>query len=138
MPGREEGPPTLDLHGETAAAARRLAASWLESRREESSRLVRVVTGRGLHSAGAPVLPGEIEDLLHSLLDRTVLRYWAEPGGGAFQVELLTLAAPRPRRPAPPRGDPRLRRRAEESLRELGIDPTPELVLAEMRRLRSG
>ncbi|MDQ3557207.1 MAG: Smr/MutS family protein, partial [Gemmatimonadota bacterium] len=52
--------PTLDLHGETAEAALRRTRAWLESQRGPGSRSVRVVTGRGAHSAGPPVLRGEV------------------------------------------------------------------------------
>jgi hypothetical protein len=129
--------PTLDLHGETAESARRRAESWLGEQREEGERLVRIVTGRGRHSVGPPVLPAEIEDLLRSLRGSPVEHFEAEPGGGAFRVE-LRRPDPRPRsRPDPkPPGGEELRRRAEERLAELGISPYPSLVEAEIRRLR--
>jgi hypothetical protein len=133
--------PTLDLHGETAEGARRRAEAWLRAERDQGARTVRLITGRGLHSAGPPVLPGEIEALLGSLRGTVVARFEREPGGGVYRVELRRAprsapppAAPRAA-PAPPQADPELRRRAEESLVELGITPTPILIEAEMRRL---
>ena len=137
-PAWDELHPTLDLHGETADDARRRAERWLRERQAEGARTVRLITGRGMHSVGPPVLPGEIRELLTGLRGGVVSRFDAEPGGGAFRVE---LTRPRPRRSAPrPPPDPRLddaelRRRAEESLWELGVDPTPAVLEAEMRRL---
>lgn len=129
--------PTLDLHGETAESARRQAESWLEGQRSGGERVVRLVTGRGRHSIGPPVLPAEIEDLLRSLRASSVESFEMERGGGAFRVELRRPEPRRPPRsaPAPPGGD-ELRRRAEERLAELGVSPHPSLVEAEMRRMR--
>lgn len=129
--------PTLDLHGETAESARRRAESWLQEQRGGGERLVRLVTGRGRHSVGPPVLPAEIEDLLRSLRGAAVERFEMERGGGAFRVELRRPDRPRRPRPDPsPPGGDELRRRAEERLAELGISPHPSLVEAEMRRFR--
>lgn len=129
---------TLDLHGETAASARRRAERWLREHRADGIRQVRIVTGRGLHSAGAAVLPGEIGELLAELRGTVVSRFESEPGGGAYRVELRPpeRPPPPPPRPALRDVDPALRRAAEESLRELGVDPTPALVDAELRRMR--
>ena len=130
--------PTLDLHGETADSARRKAEAWLRTQRAAGERHVRLITGRGNRSAGPPVLRVEIEHLLRDLAGDLVTRSALEAGGGAIRVELRPAAVPASRR-APghaPRTDPALRRAAEEALAELGIDPTPELVEAELRRLR--
>lgn len=129
--------PTLDLHGETADDARRLTERWLRARAADGVRTVVVITGRGRRSAGPPVLPGEVQDLLAMLRGSVVASWEAEPGGGALRVELLPTKPPR-RPPAEPPipDDTELRRRAEQSLAELGVAPTPLLILAEMRRLR--
>jgi hypothetical protein len=103
---------------------------------------VRVITGRGRHSAGPPVLRGEIEDLLGSLKPDLVEEYTLDPWRGAFLVELSRRGSP----PSPPRVSDRpprtpeeaeLRRKALEALAELGIQPTAELLAAEIRRLRA-
>lgn len=135
--------PTLDLHGLTAEEARRATEHWLRARQADGAATVRVITGRGLHSAGLPVLPGEIRDLLHALTGALVQRFAPEPGGGVIRIELARRKgeARQGGKPAPPRQRPRLtldaalRRRAEEALWELGIDPTPELVEIEARRI---
>ncbi len=135
--------PTLDLHGDTAAQARRRAQRWLEERREEGAPTVRIITGWGAHSVGPPVLRAEIESLLDSLRGRAIIRYSRETGGGALRVELRPPDS-RHRGSAPAHSavspgapiDPELRRRAEEALEELGITPTPELIDAEIRRMR--
>src|SRR5690606_32655950 len=135
---REEPLPTLDLHGETAESARRLAERWLREQQAHGVRAVRVVTGRGRRSLGPPVLRGEIEDLLASLKGSVVDSAESDAAGGAFRVELRRPRRPRPPRPPPPSPylppaqEADLRRRALESLSDLGIDPTPELVEAEM------
>lgn len=135
--------PTLDLHGETAESALRIADRWLRVQRAEGARTVRVITGRGAHSKGPPVLRVEIAALLDRLRGRVVAGVQTESGGGAFRIELRRAPrsprAPRsaaPVRPAPWEADPELRRRAEESLAELGVTPTEALLQAEMRRLR--
>lgn len=132
--------PSLDLHGETAESARRLAERWLREQQAEGVRTVRLITGRGRRSLGPPVLRGEIEELLETLRGSVVDHAASDSAGGAFRVELRRSRRPRPPRPppAPPRTeDLLLRRRAEESLSDLGVDPTPELVRAEMRRIRA-
>ena len=136
-PDRGSIHPTLDLHGETADSARRKAEMWLRRMAAEGEGLVRIVTGRGKHSVAGPVLRGEIEDLLSTLGGELVRRAEEEAGGGAFRVLLRPRTGPVPPRPPPiPRAPPELRRRAEEALAELGIQPTPEMLAAEIRRLR--
>lgn len=132
--------PTLDLHGNTADEARARIERWLIARREEGERNVRIVTGRGMHSVGPPVLRAETEHLLQALKGTIVSSFEREIGGGAIRVELRKLslreASPSVRaRPSTRPLDPVLRREAEESLVELGVDPTPALVEAEMERL---
>ncbi len=129
--------PTLDLHGETADDARRLTERWLRAHAADGVRTVVVITGRGRRSPGPPVLPGEVQDLLAMLRGSLVASWQLEPGGGALRVELIpTRPPPRPPPEPPLPADSELRRRAEQSLAELGVAPTPLLLLAEMRRLR--
>lgn len=128
--------PTLDLHGMTAAEATRAAKGWIERNRLAGEPVVRLVTGRGMHSVGPPVLPDAVESLLRDLAGGVVRSHEREIGGGVYRVWLNRPGpAPRPRAPTgdgPPRD---LIRLAEESLAELGIDPTPALVEAEVRRI---
>lgn len=113
----------------------------MRDHQRDGTRVVRIVTGRGLHSAGPPVLPGEVADLLGGLRGSVVAGFEREPGGGAFLVELRPPRGRRgppakaPRPPVPEAENAGLRRRAEESLADLGISPTPELIAAEMKRL---
>jgi hypothetical protein len=133
--------PLLDLHGLTAAEARARAERWLRAQAARGERTVVIVTGRGNRSRGQPVLRPEIEHLLSTFPGGAVEGWEPDDGGGSFRVRL---------RPPPPPPDasaaaeaaalarqhsPELRRRAEESLAELGITPTPALVRAEIRRL---
>ena len=131
--------PTLDLHGETADDARHRTERWLHARAADGVRTVVVITGRGRRSPGPPVLPGEVQDLLATLRGSVVASWEPEQGGGAFRVELQPKRPPRrpPVEPSVPK-DAELRRRAEQSLAELGVQPTPLLLAAEMRRLAGG
>jgi hypothetical protein len=132
--------PLLDLHGMTADDAVRTAGRWLRARQADGERTVVVVTGRGVHSPGGrPVLPGEVEHLLHGLKGTVVAAFARAPGGGGFRVELRRPPAADPPPPAPrpvPSADPELLRRAHEALWELGVAPTPALLEVEIRRLR--
>jgi hypothetical protein len=132
--------PSLDLHGYTSAQARAVAGRWLLEQQVAGERVVRLITGRGLHSVGPPVLPMEIEDLLRSMKGSVVAAFGREPGGGAFRVELRAEGrrAGVTRSPVvrPPPVEPELRRQAEEALAELGIQATPELLEIEIQRLR--
>ncbi|MFL5382838.1 MAG: Smr/MutS family protein [Longimicrobiaceae bacterium] len=131
--------PLLDLHGLTADEARRRAEGWLRARAAAGERTVVVVTGRGTHSRGLPVLRPEIEHLLHDLQGTAVHGWETTPDGGGFRVTLRpppALSTPAAAEAASlRRHPPELRRRAEESLAELGITPTPALLNAEIRRL---
>lgn len=134
--------PLLDLHGLTGDDARLRADAWLRARRGDGLRTVLLVTGRGNRSPGPPVLRGEVEDLLFSLRGELVEAFSPLPGGGGFQVELARPEPPRPLTLAEERAarrvratEPELRRRAEETLWDLGIAPTPALLAAEIQRL---
>jgi hypothetical protein len=133
--------PLLDLHGLTADEARGRAEGWLRARAAAGERTVVVVTGRGTHSRGAPVLRPEIELLLRDLRGSTVDTFELTDGGGGFRVRLRPPPAPRGAGAAAEAAllarqhPPELRRRAEESLAELGITPTPALLRAEIRRI---
>ena len=132
--------PVLDLHGLTGDEAGRRTERWLRDRQAEGARTVYVVTGRGLHSAGIPVIRNEVEHLLTGLRGTLVARWESAHFGGSFRVELrrppiepprVSTREPRLLREAPP--DVRLR--AAEALAELGIDSTPALLEAEIRRI---
>jgi hypothetical protein len=131
--------PLLDLHGLTADEARRRAGAWLRARAADGERTVVIVTGRGSHSSGLPVLRPEIEHLLEGLRGSTVAGWEPTHGGGGFRVSLRPPAAlPGAAAAAETlvrQYPPEIRRRAEESLAELGITPTPALVHAEIRRI---
>ncbi len=57
----------LDLHGMTEDEARRRTVYFLQNCRHQGLTLVRVITGKGLHSDGEAVLPEAIEETLLSL-----------------------------------------------------------------------
>jgi hypothetical protein len=133
--------PVLDLHGLTGEEAARRTERWLRDRQAEGARTVVVITGRGLRSRGLPVLRAEVEHLLAGLRGSLVAGWEAGDLGGSLRVELRRPPEqpPRPRDPLPRllRETPaELRLRAEEALWELGVEPTPTLLEAEIRRLR--
>jgi hypothetical protein len=132
--------PILDLHGLTGSEASRRAEQWIRDRQAEGVRTVIVVTGRGLHSRGIPVVRNEVEHLLAGLKGTLVVRWESAHFGGSFRIELRRPPREPPRvstrepalvRDAPP--DVRLR--AAEALAELGIASTPALLEAEIRRI---
>jgi hypothetical protein len=128
--------PTLDLHGHTADEATRVAERWLLARQADRETTVRIITGWGRHSIGPPVLPTTIEDLLTRLRGSLVQTFTREARGGAFVIRLKRPSATRTGKSSgPPSLDPRLVREAEDSLAELGVAPTSELVAAEVRRI---
>jgi hypothetical protein len=139
-PDRGSVHPLLDLHRLTGEEAVRRTGSWLRARQAENVRTVVVVTGRGRHSGGTPVLRGEVEHLLKGLQGTVVASYEVEGHGGSLRVELCRPPTPPPRvadaEPPLVRTAPAsLRRRAEDALAELGVAPTPALVAAEIRRI---
>ena len=128
--------PTLDLHGLTANEAENNARAWLRARQAAREPTVIVVTGRGRHSAGLPVLPGVVRHLLEELRGTVVNDYGADPAGGAFRIDLrMPTCRARGQRRSEPVPDPALHREAEVRLHELGVSPTPALVRAEVARI---
>lgn len=127
--------PTLDLHGLTAEEAVRRAREWLRARRSDGERTVRLITGRGLHSVGPPVLPEAVDDLLRGLRGVEVASHEREPGGGVVRVTLRPPDSTPMRPNTPARHDPEVERLARESLAELGVDPTPAVLAAEVQRI---
>lgn len=128
--------PTLDLHGYTADEAEREAERWLQRRARDGEPVVRLITGRGRHSSGPPVLPALIRDLLVRCRGTLVEDFNPESSGGAFLVWLVRTPK-RARLPSRSTSalSPSILRAAEESLAELGIAPTPTLIEAEARRI---
>src|SRR4051812_40925721 len=150
MPRRRRDPPPdaaswlvrLDLHGHRADEARERATRWLGEQAARGEGVVEVITGRGTRSPAGPVLRGEIEPLLHALSGGVVERWEPAAGGGALRVYLRPPAPPPARQSEAAtwarleRAHPAaLRRRALDSLAELGITATPTLLAAEIARL---
>jgi DNA-nicking Smr family endonuclease len=80
---------TLDLHGRTAAEAERLVRDFiLTSTRSASGRVVRIVTGKGIGSAGKPVLLPLVRQWLETDLARYLDTVTTEPDGGSYLVRM--------------------------------------------------
>ncbi len=79
----------LDLHGMRADAALRRVDGFLESwRRGRPGAVVRIVTGRGHHSEGEPVLLGVVGDLLRDELGGRLEDMVPDSGGGGWVVRV--------------------------------------------------
>lgn len=80
---------TLDLHGLTADQARAKVRAALERiRKAKPGTLVHVITGKGNHSVGQPVLRGAIRALLRSGSLPQVARWGVDDDEGGFLVRL--------------------------------------------------
>jgi hypothetical protein len=79
----------LDLHGRVAreaeGAVRRMVETW--SRRQPGA-VIRIITGRGANSQGAPVLRGLVLDLLNGDLAPRIEQWNVEVGGGSYLVQV--------------------------------------------------
>ena len=79
----------LDLHGHTAEQAERRLEMFLDRvARTSPGEVVRVITGRGAGSAGAPVLQGVVRDGLNGWLAGRVAEWAVDVGGGAYLVRV--------------------------------------------------
>lgn len=80
---------TLDLHGMPAAQAERRIRDFMRTQSKlNAGRVVHIVTGRGMRSQGAPVLPGVTRELLRGELADHVAEMAGLPGGGAVAIRL--------------------------------------------------
>ena len=80
---------TLDLHGMTADAAEGRVLLFFERHALTSpGKVVHVITGKGAHSSGEPVLPGLVREILMYDLTRIVVEYGGLPGGGGYAARL--------------------------------------------------
>ena len=80
---------SLDLHGMTADGAEQRLRFFLERHHVTSSgRVVHVITGKGGHSTGPPVLPGLVRELLMHELSEIVAELGGLTGGGGFAVRI--------------------------------------------------
>lgn len=79
----------LDLHGFTADAAEQRLESFLDTHAVRSpGRVVRIITGRGAGSTGAPVLPDVVREALTGWLAHRVDEWAVDVGGGAYLVRV--------------------------------------------------
>jgi DNA-nicking Smr family endonuclease len=79
----------IDLHGFTREEARESLLDFLQNARDRKYKLVRIITGKGLHSEnGQSVLSGFIKNLL----EREDLKYsdakLYDGGSGAIDVQI--------------------------------------------------
>ena len=80
---------TLDLHGRTAAEAERLVRDFiLTSTRGASGQVVRIVTGKGIGSAGKPVLLPLVRQWLETDLARYLDAVSLDTDGGSYLVRV--------------------------------------------------
>lgn len=78
----------LDLHGMKVVQARRRIGSFLRAAaRTHPGAVVRIITGRGRHSPGAPALGPALEEEL-SRLTALVAEFRPAPDGGSYLIRL--------------------------------------------------
>jgi len=88
----------IDLHALRERAAEDLLRAFLARARDAGSRCVRIVHGKGLHSARGPILKGMVERVLSLRAD--VLACATAPAAqGGSGAMLVLLAGERSRRP---------------------------------------
>lgn len=79
----------VDLHGFTGHQAERRADGFIRAWRvREPGAVVRIITGRGAGSDGAPVIQGRIRDGLNGAWSELIDEWAVDFGGGAFLVRL--------------------------------------------------
>lgn len=86
----------LDFHGRgslTSAEVKRETEAFVRRCAEAGLRRVRIVTGKGLHSKGPPVVRPQVERSLKTLATDGFVERWQEEtlragGEGAFRVDL--------------------------------------------------
>ena len=80
---------TLDLHGLTADQGERRVRDFVEMwRSRQPDAVLRIVTGKGLRSEGAPVLRERVRELLTGPLARRVDDFVLEMGSGSYLVRV--------------------------------------------------
>jgi DNA-nicking Smr family endonuclease len=80
---------TLDLHGMTKGQAETRVQFFFQRHAAMSpGRVVHVITGKGTRSAGAPVLPHLVREMLEHDLSSVVSEWAGLHGGGGFAVRI--------------------------------------------------
>ena len=80
----------LDLHGVPAADAERRVMDFVQTMaRLHAGRVVRIITGKGLHSPAGPVLLGVVEGVLKGPGSLVVGAFRRDPFGGGIRVRVL-------------------------------------------------
>ncbi len=85
----------IDLHGYTALQAEMKVGSFIHYALKQKVLAVRIITGKGLHSGGQPVLPDTVEDVLRTLKKENLVKSWRWEKGqkeksGALIVQLAS------------------------------------------------
>jgi len=64
----------LDLHGCVSREAELRIESFIQTCRQDGLIMLRIITGKGLHSSGAPVLPDITEHKLYELIEKKYIK----------------------------------------------------------------
>jgi len=66
----------IDLHGYTALQAEMKVESFIHRALKQKALAVRIITGKGLHSKGQPVLPDTVVAVLRILKKENLVKSW--------------------------------------------------------------
>jgi len=79
----------LNLHGLGAREAEIQVCNFLERHaRTSQGKVVHIITGKGTHSDGPPVLPGLVDRLVREEFSHDVVEHAGLVGGGAIALRL--------------------------------------------------
>lgn len=82
----------LDLHGLTARQAEARVDAFVRSwAMRQAGAVVRIITGRGVGSEGAPVIQRRVREQLSGALAEWVGEWAVDIGGGAFLVRVQRI-----------------------------------------------
>ena len=85
----------IDLHGYTALQARMKVESFIHRALKQKALAVRIITGKGLHSKGQPVLPDTVVAVLRILKKENLVKSWRweklqKEKSGALIIQLVS------------------------------------------------
>jgi len=82
----------IDLHGCTAFKAEKLLKAFFLTARQEGVTMITVITGRGVHSQGIPVLPDLVEQkIMEFQYDGIIDKFYWDKGCKEISGRLIVM-----------------------------------------------